>query len=1418
MLVCAASLLPAAATENKNPEQPQKQVQHTLAIDVQGQGSTNPDVGVHVYSQGEIVTVCATPAEHWQFIAWLGDVEEIADPTTPCITLLMDRNRMITAVFECEPRFLEDNYEFTIERDYNQARAVSLTNACELPAEVWVELAGPPPEDLLAGFTGTGSQDTDPVTLEPGDTLDVRLMIHAADALQPAYMLTGRLHTVVEEQERIFDSPITVQINPPSLDFSFTEIEVEDCTQVRHLELANSGGAINDLRIHAGPGLSDILVFDPHITHGRVPAGTGVSVRAIPDLAALLNDPAHPRSGTIYATAGAGTAAERTEAISVDFTCGAGEGLYAATLRNQMVTAEMQDWYCTNRPIIESHFYLPSGFTAADIGKANLAAEFTPRSGWVHQPHTVRILLNGTEVAVLEETIPRGPYEFELPVSALALSASGTAANTLRLEMMGNSPGHYVVATNFHVAIALDEAALAVCANDQDAAAECANYHGYFQPQPASWAITDVSIRTTTGIPINLERCGDVELGVSYLIEAETEETELPLYVVARPNNGGPAVRMHWLRPGRYRGIWTPRHGGELPQEVDINLFTGACHNGARTACVTLNDGGLAPGFEAEPRVGQAPLPVQFTDLTPNPDLTEWTWSFGDEATATEQNPVHIYTEPGAYPVSLTVKRGTSTATAAQNAYIFVDTEPEPVLQAPESLDPQEGAGCLASFEIQNSGTGPAEYRAVVVAGGSWLRIVSDAAGTLSPGLAEDPLTATRVVLLIEPNNTFEERVGRVRIEAAGAESSEVMVPQNLWPASLLCTVRDADTSAPLANAALQATPVQPAANLNGVTDLSGEYRWEPVAPGLYNIMASLSGYYTYQTSEPVQVFPGAMQQVVIQLEAMPGSVYGVIRDDNDNTFVQGATVTLDPGSYQAATATDGAYEITGVPGGLYTARVAAPGYDDLYREIVVEPGMEARQDFRLTSDFVPDDIPPTIIPNGDSFMTVECGVPFSDPGATATDERDGDITDRIITIGGVDEFTPGMYTVTYRVNDNAGNIDTATRTVTVVDTTPPTITLLGGTAITMECGSPFVDPGASANDTCAGDLSGSVRITGAVPANTPGTHTLTYAAEDGAGNRATATRTVTVVDHSAPSLNLLGSETVALAVGEVFAEPGFTATDACEGDLTARVVVTGDLDVNTTGTYTLQYSVTDAAGHTDTETRTVVVGDGTLDETPPVITLNGANPMTVECGQPFDDPGATATDNIDGDLTGAIEAGGGVDEDEPGSYTREYSVTDTAGNTATASRTVTVEDTRPPTITLNHFGITGGPTAQVEVGASYTDPGASAIDQCDGVVSVARDTSGVDTTRDGTCTVEYTAEDAAGNTATKSRTVIVGDGGEPEGEIEGEEPGPDEEPGCGCFGGEKGKALFDRYWGDLLTLLFGAMALLLAERYLRRP
>jgi endoglucanase Acf2 len=135
------------------------------------------------------------------------------------------------------------------------------------------------------------------------------------------------------------------------------------------------------------------------------------------------------------------------------------------------------------------------------------------------------------------------------------------------------------------------------------------------------------------------------------------------------------------------------------------------------------------------------------------------------------------------------------------------------------------------------------------------------------------------------------------------------------------------------------------------------------------------------------------------------------------------------------------------------------------------------------------------------------------------------------------------------------------------------------------------------------------------------------------------------------------------------------------------------------------------------------------------------------EQGTTYSDAGATATDNVDGDVS--VDVSGNVDEATADTYTITYSASDQAGNSSTATRTVVVQDTIAPVITLN-----GEASITIEQGTAYSDLGATATDSVDGALEVS--VSGSVETEIGEYTLTYTATDTGGNSASVDRIVTV--------------------------------------------------------------
>ncbi|PTL83650.1 kelch repeat-containing protein [Vitiosangium sp. GDMCC 1.1324] len=154
------------------------------------------------------------------------------------------------------------------------------------------------------------------------------------------------------------------------------------------------------------------------------------------------------------------------------------------------------------------------------------------------------------------------------------------------------------------------------------------------------------------------------------------------------------------------------------------------------------------------------------------------------------------------------------------------------------------------------------------------------------------------------------------------------------------------------------------------------------------------------------------------------------------------------------------------------------------------------------------DETPPLITCPSDKQFECINGHAIGSAGAATAVDNCGPVS-IVDPPGGM--YFLGTTVATHTGSDLSGNTATCTNTVSVVDTQPPTLSLLGSSSVTLECGKPYEELGWVARDTCGVGMN-PVTVSGTVNNKVPGTYTLTYTAKDGAGFVVTATRTVTVV------------------------------------------------------------------------------------------------------------------------------------------------------------------------------------------------------------------------------------------------------------------------------------------------------------------
>ena len=170
---------------------------------------------------------------------------------------------------------------------------------------------------------------------------------------------------------------------------------------------------------------------------------------------------------------------------------------------------------------------------------------------------------------------------------------------------------------------------------------------------------------------------------------------------------------------------------------------------------------------------------------------------------------------------------------------------------------------------------------------------------------------------------------------------------------------------------------------------------------------------------------------------------------------------------------------------------VSQPGFYELKYYFSDKAGNSAETLMRTVR--VIDTISPMINLIGDSNITHPAMVPYVDPGAVWKDLVDG--RGKAFAFGEVDVTKPGTYSIVYSAKDKSGNVARkVTRSVTVIDTDAPIITLRGDTFISHEAGKEYVDLGATWMDSVdgMGMLGG-----GFWDSSIPGTYEISYSFTD---------------------------------------------------------------------------------------------------------------------------------------------------------------------------------------------------------------------------------------------------------------------------------------------------------------------------------
>lgn len=206
-----------------------------------------------------------------------------------------------------------------------------------------------------------------------------------------------------------------------------------------------------------------------------------------------------------------------------------------------------------------------------------------------------------------------------------------------------------------------------------------------------------------------------------------------------------------------------------------------------------------------------------------------------------------------------------------------------------------------------------------------------------------------------------------------------------------------------------------------------------------------------------------------------------------------------------------------------------------------------------------------------------------------ATDNVDGNVTPFIEASKKLDTSKLGSQTIEFSVSDNVGNTTNETYEFYVSDKVAPTISLKSKT-VTVDYGSSFhYNDYAKVTDNF--DKSVDVDVKGSVNTKEIGSTALDITATDQSGNQSKNSLTVKVADISAPKL-VLSKSSVQIKKGQNINLKNYirSANDNKDGNVTSKVKISGSVNEDKAGKYTVKYTVSDEAGNSTSKSLKVTV------------------------------------------------------------------------------------------------------------------------------------------------------------------------------------------------------------------------------------
>lgn len=223
----------------------------------------------------------------------------------------------------------------------------------------------------------------------------------------------------------------------------------------------------------------------------------------------------------------------------------------------------------------------------------------------------------------------------------------------------------------------------------------------------------------------------------------------------------------------------------------------------------------------------------------------------------------------------------------------------------------------------------------------------------------------------------------------------------------------------------------------------------------------------------------------------------------------------------------------------------------------------------------------PNIDLRGKKDIIISVNSNYLEKGAIAK-VNNKDVSKDIIISGKVNNSKLGTYKITYKVKEN-NVVSKIVRKVKVIDNIKPQITLINGDNINICPNQEFVEPGYNAIDNYDGDITKNVVVT-------KKDDEITYKVKDSSDNEIIIIRKINKIDKELPIITLSGNSNMNIIIGNKYYESGYSVTDNCDKEISSKVKITNNIDINKIGTYTIKYEVTDSNGNINSVVRTIKI------------------------------------------------------------------------------------------------------------------------------------------------------------------------------------------------------------------------------------